>query len=349
MDSRNQTVDALRGLAALSVCFFHFTNGTHFRASSFLAPVGAYGWLGVDVFFVISGFIVPYAMWRAGYTLSAWPTFMVKRLVRLEPPYLVSIAIVMLLGIASTMAPGFLGPAIDWTPAQIAGHLGYLNTLLGLPWLNPVYWSLAIELQFYILIGLAMPALVAMRPALRLVAIASMILLPMALPQVSGATIIPALPFFATGLLTFLLTAGLVRPAAYWVALASVGAALIAARGWAEALAAVAPAAAIIGLRIPRVGPVAWLGAISYSLYLLHVPVGGRVVSLATRVSASPIFELLVVAVAFALAVAAAATLHALVERPSRQLAARIGYGGCRQDHLRAAGLAAEGAPRNAE
>ena len=159
MDSRNETVDALRGLAALSVCFFHFTNGTHFRATSYLAPIGAYGWLGVEVFFVISGFIVPYAMLRAGYTLSAWPTFMVKRLIRLEPPYLVSIAIVMLLGIASTMAPGFQGPPIDWTPAQIAGHLGYLNTFLGLPWLNPVYWSLAIEFQFYVLIGLVMPAL----------------------------------------------------------------------------------------------------------------------------------------------------------------------------------------------
>ena len=228
MDSRNETVDALRGLAALSVCFFHFTNGTHFRAASYLAPAGAYGWLGVEVFFVISGFIVPNAMLRAGYTLSAWPTFMVKRLIRLEPPYLVSIAIVMLLGIASTMAPGFLGFPIDWTPAQVAGHLGYLNTFLGLPWLNPVYWSLAIEFQFYVLIGLAMPALVAAPPALRLVAIASMILLPMALPQASAATIVPALPFFAAGLLTFLLTAELVRPAAYWATLAGLGAALVA-------------------------------------------------------------------------------------------------------------------------
>ena len=230
MDSRNETVDALRGLAALSVCFFHFTNGEHFRATSYLAPAGAYGWLGVEVFFVISGFIVPHAMLRAGYTLSAWPTFMVKRLIRLEPPYLVSIAIVMLLGIASAMAPGFQGSPIDWTPAQIAGHLGYLNTLLDLPWLNPVYWSLAIEFQFYVLIGLAMPALVAAPPAARLAAIASMIVLPTVLPQVSAATIVPALPFFAAGLLTFLLRAELVRPAPYWAALAGLGA-LLSRRG----------------------------------------------------------------------------------------------------------------------
>ena len=93
-----------------------------------------------------------------------------------------------------------------------------------------------------------------------------------------------------------LLGVGLVRPAPYWVALAGLGAALVAARGWAEALAAVAPAAAIAALRIPRIGPVAWLGAISYSLYLLHVPVGGRIINLASRISASPLFELAVVA-----------------------------------------------------
>ena len=68
-----------------------------------------------------------------------------------------------------------------------------------------------------------MPALVAAPPVVRLMAIAGMILLPMALPQVSGATIVPALPFFAAGLLTFQLTAGLVRPAAYWPVLAGLG------------------------------------------------------------------------------------------------------------------------------
>ena len=224
MDSRNETVDALRGLSALSVCLFHFTNGEHFRAASYLAPIGAYGWLGVDVFLRHFRFHrAPYAMLRAGYTLSAWPTFILKRLIRVEPPYLISIVIVMLLGIASTMAPAFRGPPIDWTPAQIAGHLGYLNTFLGLPWLNPVYSSLAIEFQFYVLIGLAMPALVVAPPAARLAAIASMIVLPMVLPQASAATIVPALPFFAAGLLTFLLTAELVRPAAYWAALAGIG------------------------------------------------------------------------------------------------------------------------------
>jgi peptidoglycan/LPS O-acetylase OafA/YrhL len=326
LNSRNEAVDALRGFAALSVCLFHFTNGHHFRAASYLVRVGQYGWLGVEVFFVISGFIVPYAMLRAGYTLSAWPTFLAKRLVRLEPTYLVSIIIVSLLAIASTVAPGFRGPPIDWNLAQVAGHLGYLNTLLGLPWLNPVYWSLAIEFQFYILIGLTLPALVAAPVSLRLAAIVGLALLPSALPQAGAATIVPALPFFAAGLLTFLLAAELIRAAAYWTTLAALATALVVARGWAEASAAVVPAAAIATLRFPRIGPVAWLGAISYSLYLLHVPVGGRAINLATRISDSPWLEIAAVMTALGISIAAAAVLHAAVERPSREFAARIGY-----------------------
>jgi peptidoglycan/LPS O-acetylase OafA/YrhL len=344
LDGRNETVDALRGFAALSVCLFHFTNGQHFRATSYLAPAGQYGWLGVEVFFVISGFIVPYAMLRAGYTLSAWPTFLAKRLVRLEPPYLVSIVVVLLLALASTAAPGFRGPPIDWSLAQIAGHLGYLNTLLGLPWLNPVYWSLAIEFQFYVLIGLTLPALVAAPAALRLATILGLALLPSALPQASAATIIPALPFFAAGLVLFLLTAELIRPAAYWATLAALGTALVAARGWAEASAAIVPAAAIATLRLPRVGPVAWLGAISYSLYLLHVPIGGRAINLATRISDSPWLEIAAVMTALGLSIAAAAVLHAAVERPSREIAARIGYRQRRRPS--ATDLPAQAAPR---
>jgi peptidoglycan/LPS O-acetylase OafA/YrhL len=90
----------------------------------------------------------------------------------------------------------------------------------------------------------------------------------------------------------------------------------------------VGSAAAIAAVRLPRMGLVAWLGAISYSLYLLHIPVGGRVINLATRVSDSPLFEVLAVVSAYALAIGAAAVLYAWVENPSRRIAAGIGYRG---------------------
>ena len=63
--------DHLRGMAALAVCLFHFTCGN----PEFLSPsdpirgVGSFGWLGVEAFFVISGFVIPYSLYLRSYRL----------------------------------------------------------------------------------------------------------------------------------------------------------------------------------------------------------------------------------------------------------------------------------------
>jgi peptidoglycan/LPS O-acetylase OafA/YrhL len=67
-------LDGLRAISVIAVVFYH---------AGFSWMHG--GFLGVEVFFVISGFIVPYSMVRANYGLSLWPRFMAKRLIRLEP------------------------------------------------------------------------------------------------------------------------------------------------------------------------------------------------------------------------------------------------------------------------
>ncbi len=53
-------VEYLRGVAALGVAWFHMTNT---YGPGFVASFGSLGWLGVDVFFVISGFVIPYSLW----------------------------------------------------------------------------------------------------------------------------------------------------------------------------------------------------------------------------------------------------------------------------------------------
>src|SRR5436190_8707485 len=96
-------VEALRGLASLAVAWFHLTNQYDWNAVRWS---GRFGYLGVDCFFVISGFIIPYSLHRAGYTIGGFPRFMARRLVRLEPPYLVAIALIIALAYVSTWAPG---------------------------------------------------------------------------------------------------------------------------------------------------------------------------------------------------------------------------------------------------
>src|SRR6266496_2565885 len=63
---RVEIVHCLRGLAAVAVCWFHFTG----HSLGLLKQSGVYGWLGVEVFFVISGFILPYALYSSGYRMN---------------------------------------------------------------------------------------------------------------------------------------------------------------------------------------------------------------------------------------------------------------------------------------
>ena len=159
---RLPVLDPLRGLAAFAVMWFHLTNGNAMLreadpAESLLRASGTHLYLGVEVFFVISGFVLPYAMWRGRYRLRDYGRFLMKRLLRLEPPYLTTLAITVGLLIAGQFAPGFKGEPFMLEWKHLLLHFGYLNALFGFGWYNPVFWTLAIEFQFYLLIALLFP------------------------------------------------------------------------------------------------------------------------------------------------------------------------------------------------
>ena len=102
---RLRTLDALRSIAVLAVCSFHYTNAQFIERFGHFQASGKYGLLGVKIFFVISGFIIPFSMFRAGYQVRSFFQFMLKRIARLDPPYLASIAIVVLGFWLSSLSP----------------------------------------------------------------------------------------------------------------------------------------------------------------------------------------------------------------------------------------------------
>ena len=313
MEKRLEIVDALRGLAALSVAWFHLTNQTFPQA-------GSLGWLGVDVFFVISGFVVPLSLFGKDYRVSGFWRFLARRLVRLEPPYIVSIAIVLVLAWASALAPGFRGQPIDYTPTQVASHLLYLAPLFDQSWIQPVYWSLAYELVFYICVGLLFPLLIH-RPIFWVAPVALLGLLPHFLltqaftPLVLEFTIgFAAMRYFVRrdSLAIFLVTLIIL-------------AAIIAASGapW-RAVASTAAALAIAFLKTPRWRPAAFFGALSYSLYLVHVPIGGRVVNLGLRFVEAPMEKLALSVLAMAVSIVTAYAFYRLIEQPALRWSKKI-------------------------
>ncbi len=157
-------IDSLRFIAIFSVVLFHLHGELLLRSGRIVPVQPRYAWLtrllsqgnrGVPLFFVISGFILslPFArQWLQQGRVVSLGKYFLRRLTRLEPPYIVSYLVATLLIEAYTR-----GARI--TPLYLE-HVGlgivYLNSLVfhTVNPANPVTWSLEIEIQFYILVPL---------------------------------------------------------------------------------------------------------------------------------------------------------------------------------------------------
>ncbi|MGC5167052.1 acyltransferase family protein [Luteimicrobium sp. DT211] len=144
-------VDGLRLLAALGVVLYHFTARTnpawHADVADLFPNLGGvtvYGALGVELFFLISGFVILMSAW--GRTV---PAFVASRVGRLYPAYW--------LGVLST---GFLllvvWPRKDLGVHDVAVNLTMAQAAFGVNDVDGVYWTLWTELRFYLLVGLLM-------------------------------------------------------------------------------------------------------------------------------------------------------------------------------------------------
>jgi peptidoglycan/LPS O-acetylase OafA/YrhL len=315
--SRLATVDLLRAVAAFSVAWYHFTNGSGVLHDGWLRRSGQYGWLGVEMFFVISGFIIPYSLHKAGYRTGDFGRFLIKRVARLDPPYFATILICVALSYLVTLAPGFRGEWPHYTWGQLAAHIAYMNSFVHLRWINVVFWSLGIEFQFYLLIGLAFPLLVACRSGVRFGLLG--LLLALSILIRDEALVFRYLPLFVAGMLAFQSRAGLISTRMLLVGLAATAVAgPIACVGIATALA-------IRFVEIPR-SRLTNFGLLSYSLYLLHVPIGGKIMNLGGRFAHGTPAIAVLLFVAMGASIVAAAVFYRWIELPSQRLSSSIPY-----------------------
>jgi peptidoglycan/LPS O-acetylase OafA/YrhL len=139
-------IDLLRITAALAVVLYHYTfsgYAGHLTSIAFpaLSIVTRYGYLGVDMFFVVSGFVV---------LLSAWGRrpheFVISRIVRLYPAYWVAVSITAIAAI--TLSRGLF----KVTPVQYIANLTMFNSLPNIANVDVVYWTLWAEIRFYLLV-----------------------------------------------------------------------------------------------------------------------------------------------------------------------------------------------------
>lgn len=142
--TRLQALDWMRFTAAASVVGFHYLfAGPNEGLVDYGATAFAkYGYFGVDLFFLISGFVI--ANSARGKTARQ---FAVGRAVRLYPAFWVAV----LLTAAATVA---VDGHFSVTGPQVLANLTMVHQLLGQPSVDGVYWTLFKELQFYALVAI---------------------------------------------------------------------------------------------------------------------------------------------------------------------------------------------------
>lgn len=131
-------IDAMRGMAVLSVVIFHVLLWYPGSLTDGIGQFLDFGKLGVVLFFMISGFVVPFSL--EGPVPQGLRTFLARRLFRLYPAYWLSIIGAIIAGLVISQ---------PLPPFQVAVNLTMLQALFGVPNVLPVYWTLLIELIFY--------------------------------------------------------------------------------------------------------------------------------------------------------------------------------------------------------
>lgn len=157
---RYYEIDLLRFIAAIVVVLYHYTflgkENSQYNPLIFnkISLVTRYGYLGVGLFFIISGYVV--LLSAQGKTVRQ---FFVSRVIRLYPAYWVACTLTFLVKVGwGNAAPGSLNisPSLHATLGQYAYNMTMLQDLLGVVNIDGSYWSLAIEITFYFLVSVVL-------------------------------------------------------------------------------------------------------------------------------------------------------------------------------------------------
>lgn len=311
---RFQELDVFRGVAAFAVMLFHFSYRYPRIYGSGIDPGWSfdYGHYGVQLFFMISGFVIFLTLSRC----RSVSDFLMSRFSRLYPAYWAAMLLTATIGFAWPL------PDQHYSALQLLINMSMLQSYFYVPSIDGVYWTLSYELGFYTVM-LALYLVGAMHRVHAIVAGWLLLALVNALwPLPFRLQLLAVLPYAPLFMAGFLFHEVWSRRATNltWLLM---GACLFGACALEQQLAGrlLMPVffllfgLAVTGhMRWLLNRPLLWLGSISYTLYLVHQMLGFRVIAWLESAGWS---INLAIAAAIVVVCILATVLTKLIEQPS--------------------------------
>jgi peptidoglycan/LPS O-acetylase OafA/YrhL len=329
-------IDALRGIAALWVVLYHLFEAKHVANLEIVLPhwtvqLMHMGYLGLAIFFVLSGFVIAHSIGGARVDASYIGRFMLRRSVRLAPPYWASILAIILVAAQAEL------PSV---PSLLA-HMFYLQDLLRFEPISPIYWTLCLEIQLYLVFVSLLAIAHRFRSSgtdprsLYIVFAAAAVVAALFPLAIVYEETLPAGLFlrkwyaFLVGVFAYWAVTGTIRRTTFY---AYAGAVFVGAIYVNNADAIVSMGIGALLLEAGRAGklcdwlntrPLQLLGRISYSLYLTHPPITAVTLAftLYRLTPRTPLWELIWLVVVVAVSCIGAWLFWRFIEKPSMVLA----------------------------
>jgi peptidoglycan/LPS O-acetylase OafA/YrhL len=324
-------LDGLRGLAALSVVLYHYTYMFNQYFSNRSKPAFSFsrGNLGVELFFIISGFVILMTVSKAKTILD----FLVSRLSRIYPVYWVAIFFTFtILTIFGTWPTG------EPSKSAVLFNFTMLQRFFSIKAVDGVYWSLQYELLFYALIlGAFILGLIRRVELICITMLAASLAYWVCLQANVFSSLGPAgslikqawllaiilgdAEFFVTGMMLYRIREKGSSSTRLAVIAGAIGMSFL-VDGWVIGFAHTA-FAILVGLaiagRLPVLSsrPMVFLGAISYPLYLVHQYAGYVLID---KLEAAGVNPNVAIMATIATAVAGATVLSTTIERPATKV-----------------------------
>jgi peptidoglycan/LPS O-acetylase OafA/YrhL len=318
MQKRLLELDVFRGLAAVAVVFCHYTSqGKGLSAMSYSFHWGSYG---PHLFFIISGFVIFMTLRRTRTAAD----FVASRVSRLYPVYWAAVVMTYLL---LSVFPRVDDPV---NFSQMLVNLTMAQTWLRVPDISSVYWTLAVELKFYLLMLLLFICRGLDRVETAGFCWLLLLLEYEVLERMCGVAMPTAVRVVLMVGCAHLFIAGMMfyrlktEGNTFWRHFV-IGCCLAMQAFWGG-IEAVAVVACFFGmfylaiwdrLSFISLRPLVWLGTISYSLYLIHGGIGGVMIPRLRQLWDTPAVLLLV---PLAVSVAVATLMTFWIEQPALRL-----------------------------